>query len=341
MESEGVAAVTCVSCGMFVFLPRDTNNYTCNKCKLIVLLEEKVQRLEERVSSLRLIKDHESFIDRVEQTVLGGEQTRDVLREVQTSEASGSELNRGVLEQGFNSLVQESGDWKNVTNRSRKNREQLVSLKVQNRYEILSPSASVVEEVEEKQVQPSVHPRVSSDSGILANPQRRRVVVVGDSLLRGTETVICRPDKMSREVCCLPGARIHDVTERLTRLIKPSEHHPILLIHVGINDTARRRFWDITRDFEELGRKAKNLNAKVVISSLLPVVGHGPMREEKIVEVNKWLRDWCRRERFGFFDHGWWFQHGGLLARDGLHLTAVGRNIFARRLENVIRRELN
>ena len=65
------------------------------------------------------------------------------------------------------------------------------------------------------------------------------------------------------------------------------------------------------------------------------------MREEKIVEVNKWLQEWCRRERFGFFDHGWWFQRGGLLARDGLHLTAVGRNIFARRLENVIRRELN
>ena len=62
----------------------------------------------------------------------------------------------------------------------------------------------------------------------------------------------------------------------------------------------------IDKDFEELGRKAKNLNEKVVISSLLPVVGHGPMREEKIVEVNKWLQEWCHRERSGFLDHGWW-----------------------------------
>ena len=56
MDTKGVAAVTCVSCGMFVFLPRDMNNYTCNKCKLVVLLEEKVQQLEERVSALRFMR---------------------------------------------------------------------------------------------------------------------------------------------------------------------------------------------------------------------------------------------------------------------------------------------
>ena len=43
----------------------------------------------------------------VEQTVLGGEQTRDVLREVQSSVVSGPELNRGVFEQGHTVLVQE------------------------------------------------------------------------------------------------------------------------------------------------------------------------------------------------------------------------------------------
>ena len=115
--------------------------------------------------------------------------------------------------------------------------------------------------------------------------------------------------------------KIHDVTERLLRLIKPTECYPVLLVYVGINDTARHHFQDIVRDFEELGKKVKDLKAKLVISSLFPVVGHGPRREEKIVEVNKWLREWCGRERFGFLDHGWWFQHGGLLARDGLHLS--------------------
>ena len=144
MDTEGIAAVTRVSCGMFIFLPRDMNNYTCNKCKLVVLLEEKVQQLEERVSALQLIREHESFIDRVEQTVLGGEQMRDVLMKVQSSDDSGPELNREVFEQGHTSQVQELGCWKNVTNRSKKNREQLLSLKIQNRYEIIYPSANEV-----------------------------------------------------------------------------------------------------------------------------------------------------------------------------------------------------
>ena len=121
-----------------------------------------------------LIRDHESFIDRMEQTVLGGEETRDVLREVQSSEVSGPELNRGVFEQGYTSQVQELGGWKNMTKRSKKNREQQVSLKIQNSYEILSPSANVVEQVKEQQVQSSVHPRVTSDSEFccpLLNPR--------------------------------------------------------------------------------------------------------------------------------------------------------------------------
>jgi len=46
----------------------------------------------------------------------------------------------------------------------------------------------------------------------VAVKKKRRVVVVGDSLLRGTEAAVCRPDLTAREVCCLPGARIKDVT---------------------------------------------------------------------------------------------------------------------------------
>ena len=41
------------------------------------------------------------------------------------------------------------------------------------------------------------------------------VIVVGDSLLRGTEVSICCLDPLSREVCCLTGACIRDVMERL------------------------------------------------------------------------------------------------------------------------------
>lgn len=40
MVSEGAEAVTCKVCDIFAFLPESNNNYTCNKYKLVVLLEK-------------------------------------------------------------------------------------------------------------------------------------------------------------------------------------------------------------------------------------------------------------------------------------------------------------
>ncbi|XP_073175776.1 uncharacterized protein [Lepidochelys kempii] len=175
-------------------------------------------------------------------------------------------------------------------------------------------------------------PRVGS-STTTAPKRRRRVVVVGDSLHRGTESSICHPDRENREVCCLPGAKIHDVTERLLRLIKPSDRYPFLLLHVGTNDTAKNDLERITVDYVALGRRIKEFEAQVE--------GKGLGRDHQIVEVNEWLRKWCRREGFGFFDHGMVFQEGGVLGRDGLHLTKRGKSIFASRLANLVRRALN
>ncbi|XP_074822485.1 steryl-sulfatase isoform X2 [Natator depressus] len=182
-------------------------------------------------------------------------------------------------------------------------------------------------------------PRVGG-STTTAPKRRRRVVVVRDSLLRGTESSICCPDRENREVCCLPGAKVRDVMERLPRLIKPSDRYPFLLLHVGTNDTAKNDLERITADYVALGRRIKEFEVQVVFSSILPVEGKGLGRDRRIVEVNEWLRRWCRRKGFGFFDHGMVFQEG-VLGRDGLHLTKRGNSIFASRLANLARRALN
>ncbi|CAJ0932654.1 unnamed protein product, partial [Ranitomeya imitator] len=171
--------------------------------------------------------------------------------------------------------------------------------------------------------------------------KQRRVVVVGDSLLRGTEAAICRPDITAREVCCLPGAMIKDVTNRIPKLFNSKDVHPFLLIHVGTNDTARKDLPTICKDFEELGKKVKELDAQVVFSSILPVDGHGTRRWNRILDANNWLRRWCRQQGFGFLDHGVNYLYDGLLARDGLHLNKPGKHTFARRLATLIRRALN
>lgn len=41
---------------------------------------------------------------------------------------------------------------------------------------------------------------------------KRRVVVIEDSFLKGTESPICQVDSTHMEVCCLPGAQVRDIT---------------------------------------------------------------------------------------------------------------------------------
>lgn len=49
--------------------------------------------------------------------------------------------------------------------------------------------------------------------------KERRVVVTGGSLLRGTEGPICWPDPTRREVCCLPGVWVRDISRKPPRLL--------------------------------------------------------------------------------------------------------------------------
>lgn len=64
---------------------------------------------------------------------------------------------------------------------------------------------------------------------ITATPtkKKRRVIVIGDSLLKGTKGPICHPD-LQREVCYLRGARVKDVARRVTHLVRPSDYYSLL-----------------------------------------------------------------------------------------------------------------
>ncbi|KAG6933402.1 hypothetical protein G0U57_019236 [Chelydra serpentina] len=338
MDAERSAVVTCTGCAMFVFLPQDRSDFVCTKCKLISILEEKIQGLEKRVSTLHSIKENEEFLDR----------RQDRLQRAQCCEDSEQAAQRGQKTSEDN--------WRHVTSRRGKSMRQVhvqeTHIQMSNRFHVLSTGTSAEsgvndasEGTEQKETpligRHEMHSPRDGGSTTTTPKRRRRVVVVGDSLLRGTESSICRPDRENREVCCLPGARIHDVTERLPRLIKPSDRYPFLLLHVGTNDTAKNDLERITADYVALGRRIKAFEAQVVFSSILPVAGKGRGRDRRIVEVNEWLRRWCRREGFGFFDHGMVFQEEGVLGRDGLHLTKRGKSIFGSRLANLVRRALN
>jgi len=87
----------------------------------------------------------------------------------------------------------------------------------------------------------SIHPRWRSGDPkdppphitTTSTTKKRQVIVVGHSLLRGTEGPICRADPPHREVCCLQGAQVRDIIGKLPSLVRPSEYYPLLLFHVG------------------------------------------------------------------------------------------------------------
>ncbi|XP_073198747.1 uncharacterized protein [Lepidochelys kempii] len=282
-----------------VCLGLDRSDFVCTKCKLVSILEEKIEGLEQQITTLRCIRETEDFLDKSQDMLLRAQSSKDLEQVAQRSQEASEEA------------------WQHVTSRRRRGNVRVPATRTQvtNRFHVLSTGTIAESGPDDmsggrKQKETplvgrhEMHCPEMGGSTTTTPKRRRRVVVVGDSLLQGTESSICRPDRENREVCCLPGAKIRDVTERLPRLIKPSDRYPFLLLHVGTNDTAKNDLERITADYMALGRRIKEFEAQVVFSSILPVEGKCLGRDRRIVEVNEWLRRWCRREGFGFFDHG-------------------------------------
>lgn len=58
-------------------------------------------------------------------------------------------------------------------------------------------------------------------NNILENgSQIKSLLVVGNPLLRGTAAPICQPDREAGDLCCLLGAKIHEVAKRAPQLAK-------------------------------------------------------------------------------------------------------------------------
>ncbi|TRZ23385.1 hypothetical protein HGM15179_003736 [Zosterops borbonicus] len=113
----------------------------------------------------------------------------------------------------------------------------LYQVPLQNRYEALDPDGQP-DDVEENDL-PREPPNYASSVRQMTTSnikKKRRVVVVGDSLLQRTEGTVCRPDPAHREVCCLPGAWVRDITEKLSGLIQPYDYYPLLILQAGSDD---------------------------------------------------------------------------------------------------------
>lgn len=142
-----------------------------------------------------------------------------------------------------------------------------------NRFEGLDVEGQSMDDVDDGPPTPEVLPRSERPTPcITTNSMRkkRRVIVVGDSLLRGTEGPICRTEPPLREVCYLPGAWVKDIARKPPSLVRPSDYYLLLLFHVGGDEAATHSPRAIKRDCRALGWLVRESGAQVIFSSTLP-----------------------------------------------------------------------
>ncbi|XP_062896362.1 uncharacterized protein LOC134342314 [Mobula hypostoma] len=309
-----VRAVCCSRCRMWEALesPSLPDVYICAKCIELQLLRDRVTELELQLDDLRLVRESEEVIER-----------------------SG----RQVVTPG----PREADKW--VTVRRGKGKRKVMgstpaAVPLNNRYSCLStvggdslPGGS------------DSGPASGTESGPVAQKGRarkRRAVVIGDSIVRGSNRRFCGRSPETRMVVCLPGARVWDISDRVQDILKWEGEEPEVLVHIGTNDIGRKRDEVLKEEYRELGRELRKRTAKVVISGLLPVPRDSESRNAMRWRINAWLRDWSRGQGFKFLDH-WdlFWRRCDLYKKDGLHLNPRGTNILAGRLAGATEVTLN
>ena len=169
---------------------------------------------------------------------------------------------------------------------------------------------------------------VGSDFGRWSGEKSKgKVVLCGDSLVRYVDREFCAVDRSNRIRVCLPGARIQDVSSRISSIVSDEEE---VVVQVGTNNLQSESLEVIrSRDRELLCRLAST-RAKIFFCSLLPRFD-SKVSELKIDDLNKFLQDLCFQFDFKYLDLFSSFRsRRDLFARDGLHLNNAGARLFGR-----------
>jgi len=134
-------------------------------------------------------------------------------------------------------------------------------------------------------------------------------------------------------------------------------HPQVVVILAGTNDiagnTGPMSLGDIEANYSSLAELARAHNIRVVFSSILPVYNYTPKAQEffaqrppeKILELNRWLKDYCAAKTLAYLDYfNSMVDEKGLLKRDlaedGLHPNPAGYKIMAPLADQAITKAL-
>uniref|UniRef100_A0A6I8SSN1 SGNH hydrolase-type esterase domain-containing protein n=1 Tax=Xenopus tropicalis TaxID=8364 RepID=A0A6I8SSN1_XENTR len=328
MSGSNIEGLTqCTACHMYAVVEQQFQSaYLCCGCERIATLEARVRALEEHVATLRSINNLERGLLLTEQELVGSD-------------------SMGGGEQGKDDRAV---SWVTVRKSSvgKRKREAAPGFAHPNRFARLCEEDGSVNSglavLGEADLSNSRETSFTSSGGEESRARPKQMVVIGDSIIRKVDRVICQADRFNRTFCCLPGARVRHVVDRVDTLLGGAGHDPAVLVHIGTNDKMNGRWGTLKSEFRDLGSKIRQRSSNVIFSEILPVPRASLGRQRELRELNAWLKSWCRKEGFGFLEHWADFSLGyNLYSLDGLHLNGRGSTVLGERMVKRLEECLN
>ena len=188
---------------------------------------------------------------------------------------------------------------------------------------------------------------------LMASRFTTKVILCGDSIIAGLSRYKAVWNKYFRPLntvnCGIGGDRTQHVLWRMENMTLP-ETVKYIVVHCGTNNIDRDSAQEIANGVMSCGLVLQEQNPKlnVIITGLLPRDLANSRRRYKIIQTNKYLKQYCRQfSNFSYMkqDSDWVLESGLLNEQlyydDHLHLVESGNHKFATSITNIINKLSN
>lgn len=223
--------------------------FFCRDCAVVEELHLQLKELQEEVYRLQSTQTHEQDIDQLLSEMLHSQDSLESGTYIVAKKQVDSESCRGISQRTVSQGSNEDEGWKQVmAHATRKVPPPSQNLHSRNgtlcnRYEALESEGQTTDEVGKNPTGIVGCPKTTLPVPLITTSsvkRKRRRVLIGQSLLRGTEGLMCRPDTTHREICCLPG-EIGDITGKLSSLIRSSDYYPLQVVRTNSNKIKKEK----------------------------------------------------------------------------------------------------
>ena len=168
--------------------------------------------------------------------------------------------------------------------------------------------------------------------------EQQDTYLVGDSMIRDQVVEFCGRVPRRRRSYCFPGAKVDDITAVLDQVSAETANDSLYVIHTGTNDVTSTRSEELLDKYRRLIQQYKTKSPNILISGILPRMSASNSFFGKAFSLNNRLQTLCGELGVEFFN-AWndFYDQGDLFARDGLHLSDIGKARFGRLLNGAVR----